>query len=312
MKKIIIAVLCGVLFLSSLCACSKVASESEGLQIIAVQFAEYDFARQVTGEKGEVSLLIPPGSESHSYEPTPSDIIKILNADIFVCGGGESEEWIDTVLDSVDNDNLTVIKMTEICEVKEEEIIEGMQEEKSEGDEIEYDEHVWTSPKNAFLIIDAIKDACCKKDNANSDYYQKKAEAYKDEINILDKEFVNTVNNARRAEIIFADRFPMRYFADEYNLTYYAAFPGCSEDAEPSAKTVKFIIDKVKKDNIPVIFTIEFSNKAIANAVKDETGAKILEFHSCHNVTPKDFSDGVTYVSLMKQNLENLKEALNG
>ena len=312
MKKTISLFLALIVILS-LCACKSTEKENDDkLSVIAVLFAEYDLASHVSGGTADVTMLLPPGSESHSYDPTPQDIISIKNCDVFICGGGESDSWIDSVLSSVDSDNCAVIKMTEVCELKEEETVEGMQEEKGEeSDEEEYDEHVWTSPKNAVLILNEIERVFCEKDEKNADAYRKNAQKYRYEIEELDREFQAVRKNAERDEIIYADRFPMRYFTDEYSLRYYAAFPGCSSEAEPSAKTVKFLIDKVREDRIPVVFTIEFSNKAIAYAIKDETGAEILEFHSCHNVTKEQFASGVSYISLMRQNLENLKEALN-
>lgn len=312
MKKTISLFLALIVILS-LCACKSTEKENDDkLSVIAVLFAEYDLASHVSGGTADVTMLLPPGSESHSYDPTPQDIISIKNCDVFICGGGESDSWIDSVLSSVDSDNCAVIKMTEVCVLKEEETVEGMQEEKGEeSDEEEYDEHVWTSPKNAVIILNEIERVFCEKDEKNADAYRKNAQEYRYEIEELDREFQAVRKNAVRDEIIFADRFPMRYFTDEYSLRYYAAFPGCSSEAEPSAKTVKFLIDKVREDSIPVVFTIEFSNKAIAYAIKDETGAEILEFHSCHNVTKEQFASGVSYISLMRQNLENLKEALN-
>lgn len=312
MKKTISLFLALIVILS-LCACKSPEKENnDKLSVIAVLFAEYDLASHVSGGTADVTMLLPPGSESHSYDPTPQDIISIKNCDVFICGGGESDSWIDSVLSSVDSDNCAVIKMTEVCELKEEETVEGMQEEKGEeSDEEEYDEHVWTSPKNAVLILNEIERVFCEKDEKNADAYRKNAQEYRHEIEELDREFQAVRKSAVRDEIIFADRFPMRYFTDEYSLKYYAAFPGCSSEAEPSAKTVKFLIDKVREDSIPVVFTIEFSNKAIAYAIKEETGAEILEFHSCHNVTKEQFASGVSYISLMRQNLENLKEALN-
>lgn len=309
-----IAVIMAIVAVLTVSGCRNTENRNnEKLNITAVLFAEYDFASHISGGLAEVTMLLPPGSESHSYDPTPQDIISIKNADIFVCGGGESESWLETVLDSADSNHAHIIKMMDVCEVKEEETVEGMQEEKSESDsdEAEYDEHVWTSPKNAVLIIKEITNAMCIADEKNAGAYRKNAAEYISEIEALDREFKLLRENALRDEIIFADRFPMRYFTDEYNLKYYAAFPGCSGEAEPSAKTVKFLIDKVRTDNIPAVFTIEFSTKAIAYAINDETGARILEFHSCHNVTKEEFASGVTYVSLMQKNLENLKEALN-
>lgn len=312
MKKALLSAL-SLMLIFSLCACGAVKNkDSEKLSVVAVLFAEYDLARHVSGGLCDVKMLLPPGGESHTYDPAPQDIIAIENADIFICGGGESEEWIESVLSSVDKEKTTVLKMMEICDVKEEEIVPGMQEENGEEEnEVEYDEHVWTSPVNAIKILDEIEKTLCLKDEKNSDAYRKNAEKYREEIEKLDSDFKEVRKTSLRDTLIFADRFPMRYFTDEYDYSYYAAFPGCMAQSEPSAKTVKFLVDKVKEEKIPAVFTIEFSNEAIAQAIKDETGAEILKFHSCHNVTKEEFARGETYVSLMRQNLENLKEAVN-
>lgn len=312
MKKIVYAVLL-ITLLFSLCSCGQnIDNKSSKLTVTAVLFAEYDFARQVSAGCAEVSMLLPAGSESHSYDPTPQDILKIKNSDVFIYGGGESDSWLDSIISSLDTEKTTIISMMALCSLRQEETVEGMQEEKGDKDsEAEYDEHVWTSPKNAIKITEEIQRVLSEKDPENSEYYKANAEKFINELKALDNEFSSTVKQAKRSTVVFADRFPFLYFAKEYHLNYSAAFPGCSSEAEPSASTVKYLIDKVKNENIPAVFTIEFSNGAIANAVKDETGCKILSFHSCHNITKEDFKNGVTYLDLMNQNLENLKEALN-
>lgn len=288
------------------------------LSVIAAMFAEYDFAKQIVGEHGNVEMLMPAGSEIHSYEPTPQDIINIKNADIFIYGGGESDTWLDTVLDSVEPESLRIISMTDLCELYEEESVEGMESDHVHDESCdhdhghsEYDEHVWTSPVNAIKIIEEITKAVCEKDKKHQSEYIENSKKYIDKISALHLQFKETVENADKKLMIFADRFPFRYFVEEYGLSYYAAFPGCSHDTEPGAKTIQFLIDKVKCERIPVIFTIENSNRNVAMAIGDETKAKILEFHSCHNVTKTQLENGITYVELMTQNLENLKEALN-
>lgn len=314
MKKTVLAVLI-IAVLFTLCSCNeKIDNENPKLIVTAVLFAEYDFARQVAGDCAEVSMLLPAGSESHSYDPTPQDIIKIKNSDVFIYGGGESDSWLDSIISSLDTEETEIISMMELCSLYQEETVEGMQEEKGNNEqngEEEYDEHIWTSPKNAIKIIEEIQRVLSEKDEENSENYKLNAEKYIKELEELDNEFSNTVKKAKRNTVVFADRFPFLYFAKEYSLNYSAAFPGCSSEAEPSAATVKYLIDKVKNENIPAVFTIEFSNEAIANAVKEETGCKILSFHSCHNVTKDDFKNGVTYIDLMNRNLKNLKEALN-
>jgi zinc transport system substrate-binding protein len=194
-------------------------------------------------------------------------------------------------------------------DVVEEEIVEGMEEEADE-EETAYDEHVWTSPQNAVRIVQLIAEALCKADAANANEYRQNAENYSSELRKLDADFQAVVDNANRKTIIFGDRFPFRYFADSYGLSYFAAFPGCSTETEPSAATVAFLIDKIKDEKIPVIFHIELSNERMADTIAEETGAKKLLLHACHNISKKDFDDGVSYLELMSRNAGSLREAL--
>jgi zinc transport system substrate-binding protein len=257
-------------------------------------------------------MLLPPGSESHSYEPTPQDIIKMQNCQVFIYGGGESDAWVEEILESMNTSNMRFIAMMDTVEAVEEEIVEGMQAEAQgeEEGEPEYDEHVWTSPKNAKAIVKAITEVLCEADPGNADIFKQNAEAYREKLDILDRAFQETVDRGVRKTIVFGDRFPFRYFADAYGLEYFAAFPGCSTDAEPSAATVAFLIKKMRSEGIPVIFHIELSNERMANIISEETGAKKLLFHACHNISKRDFEQGRSYVYFMHQNLNNLKEAL--
>ena len=299
---------------------------ADKLSIVTTIFPQYDFARQVAGDKADITMLLGPGEESHTYEPTPQDIIEIQNADIFIYVGGESETWVDGILDSFDSSNLEVINMMNIVDVVEEEIVEGMEHDEEEheenivvetvdtadrAEEGEYDEHVWTSIDNAQIITQAIADAICEKDEVNTAYYRGNCEKYLAELSNLKKEFNRIVKNAQRKTVVFGDRFPMRYFTDEFGLEYYAAFPGCSEQSEPSAGTVAFLIEKIKEENIPAVFYLELSNQKIAKTISESTGAKTLLFDSCHNVTMEQFLDGVTYIDLMNENAKALQKALN-
>jgi zinc transport system substrate-binding protein len=184
-------------------------------------------------------------------------------------------------------------------------------EEEADEEGAAYDEHVWTSPKNAALIVRAIADALCEIKQENAGDYKINSENYLAELNALDAEFQSIVNHAARKTIVFGDRFPFRYFADAYGLDYFAAFPGCAAESEPSAQTVAFLIDKVKTENIPVIFHQEMSNGKMAETICEATGAKIALFHACHNVSKDEFASGATYLSLMRQNATVLKEALD-
>lgn len=289
--------------------------EKQGLQIVSTVFSGYDFAKQIVGDNAEVSMLLPPGTESHSYEPSPQDIIKIQSADIFIYVGGESEKWVDKILDSMDN-KVTTVRMMDFVELYEEEIVEGMQDEHEDDkdieheDEHEYDEHVWTSLRNAQSIVTAINEAVVKVDETNKDIYDKNTKAYIEQLDNLDKEFETLFKSKEKSTLIFGDRFPFRYFAEDYDLDYFAAFPGCSSETEPSVSTVAFLIDKVKEKSLNTVFYIEFSNHKIADTISESTGAQTAMLHSCHNVSKEDLDKGVSYYSLMTQNYETLKGAL--
>ena len=492
MKRIVSIVLC-VLFVFAPAACGDAtdSANSGKINVVATIFAPYDFAREIAGDKANITMLLPPGSESHSFEPSPLDIIRIQNCDAFIHVGGESDEWVKNVLSTMETSKMKVVTLMDCVEVVEEVIVEGMQEEghehaeesftaedvkdrnlsdwegdwqsvyphlmdgtlapvmkhkaeagnktaeeyfkqykagyetnvdriviegdfitfytgskpakaryvycgpainkeedgslwvrykfeaaeaidgapkyilfsdhlhvpkKSEHfhiysgnenfdvfiadanpvnyptyypsaltkdelvaemlghdhghDEAEYDEHVWTSPRNAKLIVQKISDTLCEIDPANADAYSKNSAAYIASLDELDVKFQNVVNKAARKTIVFGDRFPFRYLADAYGLKYFAAFPGCSTETEASAKTVAFLIDKVKEEKIPVVFHIELSNKKMAETISEETGAKVLLLHACHNITRDDLTSGVSYLKLMTQNVEALREAL--
>ena len=326
-SKILLVFVAFVFGIVSLTGCNKNKDNENKLTIVTTNFPSYDFARAVVKDNKDVELkmLLKPGAESHDFEPTPQDIIDIKNSDLFIYTGGESDEWISDILDDIDTNKTKVIKMMDLVDVKEEEIVEGMEdeeheeeeehheeeEEHHEEEEVEYDEHVWTSPVNAIKIVNALRDEVVSIDNDNKKVYEDSAKEYTDKLEKIDNEFKDIVKNAKRKEIIFGDRFPLRYFADEYNLKYYAAFPGCSAQTEASAKTISYLIDKVNKDKIPVVFHIELSNGKIAEAISKETGAKVLEFNTAHNISQKDFDAGVTYVDIMEENTKVLKEALN-
>jgi len=307
--KRIISVLIIIISIFIISGCSL--SDDNKKTIIATNFPAYDFAREITkGSDIEVKMLLKPGSESHDYEPSPKDIISISKASMFIYVGGESDEWVDDLLDSIDTSNIQIIKMIDEVNAVYEETVDGMTIEEDEEEE-EYDEHVWTSPRNVIAISRAITDKVHKIDPENYSLYESNYSSYKFKLEELDNSFKDVVNKSNRKELIFADRFPFRYFVDDYGLGYYAAFPGCSSETEASSKTISFLINKVKEDNIPVILTIEFSNKKIANTISNETGAKVLEFNSAHNISKEDFENGKTYLDIMNDNLKVLKEALN-
>lgn len=316
---------CFAVFAFAACSLNKSgAPDSKGkepLKIICTNFASYDFVRQIVGDKAEVTMLLKPGAEAHSYEPSPKDIQAIGKSDLFVYTGGDSDEWVDGMLSSIDKSKLKTLKMMDTVKLYEEEMSEGMQEEEHEhhhddkdhhdedkdhhhdedkehhhddkdnhdkehhhddkehhhhdGEEgPEMDEHVWTSPANAIQIVKALTETISGLDKDNAQTYQKNAEAYIAKLEKLDKDFHDVIDHAKRKEIIVGDRFPFLYFAKEFGLTYYAAFPGCSTDTEANPATIAFLVDKVKEDHIPVVFHIEMSNEQMSKAIAEATGAK--------------------------------------
>lgn len=317
MKKIFIAVIATIILTTGCGKTDYIPKKNDELNITATIFPQYDFARQLAGDKANVTMLLPPGSECHTYEPTPQDIIKIQNSDLFIYTGGESDNWIDEILRTLDTSNMKILRLMEICETVDEESVEGMQsdehnhENENENSNHELDEHVWTSPYNAVKICDAISDALCELDAENAQYYNKNHTEYTALLFDLDDSFREILSSSKRNTLVFGDRFPFRYFTERYGIEYYAAFPGCAEETEASISTVTFLIDKIKQEQIPVVLYPELSNHRLADTIAEETGAKALMLHSCHNVTQEDFNNGITYIELMKNNVEVLREALN-
>jgi zinc transport system substrate-binding protein len=296
------------------------AAPSDGkLNVVTTIFPEYDFARAISGGNADVALLIDPGASIHSFDPSPGDLKVVSDADVFIYVGGESDEWADRVIESLDDPNMKIVRLMDYVDNVEEELKEGMEpeEEEEEGEtesgeeEIEYDEHVWVSPGNALLLMDAIKNALSEADPANSSEYEANAAKYKEELEKVDAEIADVVNSAKRKKIVVADKFPFRYFVDHYGLDYVAAFPGCSDQADAGAQTIAYLMDTVTNENIPYVYHVELSNRNVADAIAEQTGADVLLLNSCENITKEDFDAGVTYVNLMSVNVENLKKGLN-
>ena len=303
MKRLTAIFLCLCLILCGCTAEPEQTHDKSKLQIVCTSFPAYDFAREIAADRAELTLLIKPGSEVHSYEPTPKDMIRIQESDLFICNGGESEQWAKTLI----TPELNTIYMMD-CVDTVEESADGIYN--AEDGEPELDEHVWTSPLNAIKISEEICNALCKLDTDNAEEYKMNFAAYKAQLMALDREFRQVIKNSGKHTLVFADRFPMRYFALEYGLDCYAAFPGCSSDTEPSAKTVAYLIDRVREDKIPAVLYMEFSNQKMADVICEDTGCKKLPFYSAHSVSAEQFEQGVSYLDLMRINLNSLKEAL--
>jgi zinc transport system substrate-binding protein len=284
------------------------------INVTSVIFPSYDFVRAIAGDRVNLVMLLPPGTESHSFEPRPLDIITINESDIFIYPGGENSKWVDRILESLGDSTgkMKILKLMDMVEVVEEEIVEGMEDDDHEEEDHSpvFDEHVWTSPRNAKVIVASITEALCTQDSGNAEFYRQNAADYLARLDELDASFRAVVYDAKRKTIIFGDRFPFRYLADAYGLSYFAAFPGCSTDTEPSASTVAFLINKVRSEQVPVVFHIELSNEKMADTISEAAGVKKLLLHSCHNVTRRDFENGANYLDIQRANVENLREAL--
>lgn len=312
------ALITAVALVLSLCACSSESSyfQSGGdkLKIISTVFPPYDLAKHIAGDNAEIKILLPPGSEAHTYEPTAKEIIAIQNCDIFLYIGGENEQWADKIINSNDTGKVKIVKLIDCVPTLSEED-EEHEDEHNHSDhdhDHETDEHIWTSPKNAGLMLSAVYDAICEVDPANKQTYTENKDAYDAQLSKLDNDYRTAVDNAVNKTIVLADKFPFRYLAHEYGLDCYAAFGSCSDESEPSVSTMIKLTKRIKENNVPVVFYLEFSSTKIADTLCDETGAAKLMLHSCHNVSKQDIDNNVSYVDLMEQNLKNLKVALNG
>lgn len=292
--------------------------------IVCTTFPQYDWVREMLGEKAQdydLTLLLDNGVDLHSYQPTADDIAKIGDSDIFIYVGGESDGWVEDALKEATNKNLKSINLLEILgeSAKEEEVVEGMQgdeeEEEAEGEEeIEYDEHVWLSVKNAEIFVDEISAAIQQLDAENKDIYAANEKAYVEKLDELDKQFEQTAKEAKFDTVVFGDRFPFRYLVDDYGIKYYAAFVGCSAETEAGFETVTFLAGKVDELGVPAILVIENSDQKIAQTIMQNTKDKnqeILVMNSLQSVTTSQVNEGFTYLKAMQDNLETLKKALN-
>lgn len=303
------------LFLLFSCSSADEGNDDR-LEIMAASFPSYDAARAVAGDLASITMLVPPGGGEHSYEPSIEDVIRISESDLFIYNGGESDTWITYILSDLDSATSTfsLLENAAFTLYEDEENI-AWKEENHDGHDHSHgrvlDEHVWTSPENEIAIIQALCEEIASLDEDNREVYESNAASYIEDIREVQGTIRDIVENGMRREIIVADRFPLLYFVTEFSLDYYAAYPGCSSESEPSAKTVAFLIDKVREDGIPVVLHMELANTLLSEVVAEETGAAVMEFSSCHNVSKRVFDSGVTYVDLMRQNAAVLKEALN-
>ena len=325
MKRIISLLIAIVIALSvtvlSGCNTESVKNYSEKPVIVCSVFPQYDFCRQIVGDKAEVILLQKNGTDMHSFEPTPGDILNICRADIFVIVDRGAESWVDGVLEAAKNDSLTLVEMSSLCHLLEEETPDSIRNDHShshshdhdhdhgdgESCSFGFDEHMWMSIENAIHTIEGICDALCLKYPEHADFFCGNADKYIEELRALDEEFRALDLSGKK--FIVADRFPFLYLAKEYELDYLAAFPGCSDQTHSSFEVMTYLIGEVKEHNVGVIFKTEDENAHIATQLSDSTGAEVYTLYSCQSVTRAQLDAGESYLSLMRKNLETMKEA---
>lgn len=341
-QKILSAFLAIILFSGSAFVAVKLLKrreEEQKITIVASNFAGYDFARAVIGNDSSVSLLLKPGTDAHSYEPTPADILTLAKADLFIYNGGESESWVAKMVESSEIDKSKTLRMMDVVELKMEDFPEGGILEAAEEDtgdsrgdaddkndggdldldglsaaedvEVEYDEHIWTSPANAILLVDAVREKLATIYPSRAEEFKANADQYIERLKGIDASLRELVAKAKRQKLIVADRFPFRYFTEEYGLDYLAAFPGCSEQTEASSATVAALIQEVRNSGAGVILKIELTSDELAQTVAAETGAKILVLNATHNVSAESFRRGATYADFWDANLDTLEQVLN-
>ena len=333
MKKILAVFICIVLMIGCLSGCvsgaALNAADEDTLKIVATIFPEYDWVMNILGDNpanADVLLLLDNGTDLHSFQPTVQDILNISSCDLLIYVGGESDAWINDVLREAVNKDMKTVCLMDVLEnsVKEEELVQGMQEgrpgtvnNRSEEDcaeeEPEYDEHVWLSLRNAALIVDSIEKALEELDPGNAQTYRDNAAAYKNKLDSLDEEYRKVISESPLYTLLFADRFPFRYLTDDYGLSYYAAFAGCSAETEASFNTIVFLIEKVDELSLPAVLIIDGADDRLAQTIVRSTRSKtqdILTLNSLQSITSKDIRNGASYLSAMEENLEVLKKAL--
>ena len=295
------------------------------LRVVSTIFPAYDWAREVIGDQAEayeLTCLLEDGADLHSYQPTAEDLLKISEADVFLYVGGESDRWVEKVLSSAPAKDRQVINLMEVLgeRVQEERLVEGMEEEHSDHteesapEETEYDEHVWLSLQNAMTVIEKLEESFAVLDPEHQKAYEDNGAHYRMELSELDEEYRQVVNASTKKTLLFGDRFPFRYLAEDYGINYYAAFPGCSAETEASFQTVVFLSGKLEELKLPVVLTIDHSDGKLAETIirnTEEKNQAILSLNSLQSVTRKEQAEGMTYLKAMEENLQVLKKALN-
>ncbi len=322
------ALLFACVCLPLLTACRTQPAQADGrIQVVATVFPQYDFARAIAGEYADVTLLLAAGQEMHNYEPTPMDMAEIAQCDIFLRIGGESEVWTDRLLGALDTSAMDVVTLMEHIEapLAQEHHHHGHDEEEhgenghgTEAEEVcdeshehgEFDEHIWNSPVNAIAMVEAVCDSLCAADAAHAAVFRERADAYIAQLRELDEKYRTLSQECEDPVLMVGDKFPFRYLAAEYGFHYAAAFTGCSSETEPTIGSLSLLFEEAKHHGLDTVFYLEFSSRKIADRISAVTGAEAVMLHPCHNVSKEDLQNGTTFLDLMQQNYEVIKEAL--
>lgn len=330
-KKVILIAILAIIIVGAVALVAVNLDKEETVEnrvdVVVSNFASYDFLRAISQdvEGVNINFIVGPGKDIHSYDPSMQDIIEMQNADMLVYIGGELEAWSDTVIPTLEADELLIVKISDSVELKEEQAVDGAEEEEHEHDEdeedhdeeeeteTEFDTHIWTSPENAILMVETLTEKMIEIDSENAELYTANSEAYIEEIEALDVKIQEVVDNAENDRLVFGDKMPMQYFIDYYDLEVSAAFIGCSTETEPSTQTLTYLSDLVRDEDIPVVIYTELNDGTIANTIVNEAGngAVVMQMQTLHNVTLDNYNAGYTYVDLMEMNIEVLEKALN-
>lgn len=323
MKKTILSILLVVLIVGGIVAVIFAVNKTENnesgkYKVVVSNFASYDFIRAIIGDTDNIDLqfIIGAGKDSHSYEPTAQDIIDMQEADIFIYIGGDLESWADSIVETLESEDTKIIQISDsvnlLDELEHDHEEEEEEEEDHDHEESAFDSHIWTSPDNAILMVEALETYMSELDEENKDIYEQNAIDYIAQINEVDNQIQEVVDSKVRDTLVFGDKMPMQYFVEYYSLEVEAAFDGCSTETEPSSQTIIELVEIVKEENTPVVLYSELNDGTVANLIVEEasTGASIMQIQTLHNVTLENFENGATWVSLMLENIEVLKQAL--
>ncbi len=303
-------ILCVIIAAFVLCSCfsfSGCTAEGEG-RVIATLFPQYSFAKEIAGENFEIELLLPPGTESHTYDPSTSDSYTIAKASLFLYTGDEMEPWADRLLDSLGSDAPKTVNCSEGVELHTNEHHGHDHEEHSHG----ADPHIWLDMRYACKMADNICEGFCDIDPENAETYKANTAELKTRLMEIDSDYESMIENAETKTVVFGGRFSHIYFIERYGLSYVSAYKSCDTAADPSLSDISEVINYVKNNNVKVIYHEELTDPKVARSIAEETGIEMREFSTAHNVTAQQLAEGVSFTDIMKQNLENLREGLCG